>query len=324
MNSFKMLVRREFWEHRSLYIAPLVWAAIVVILSTWVLFVVVPNDVAHGMHDGANIDQHIEGLSEADRAEIKQAIATAKEHEAPQAALSLSFLGLAQLISVFTCVVVFFYLIDCLFTERRDRSILFWKSLPLSDTQVVLSKLVVALVIVPIGVVLLAAVVQLLLYALVMLRFDSSMISGLMSEFTIGAWFRALLVEGAVMFCGILWYAPIAAYFMLLSAWARKLVFLWAIVPLIAIPALEGFFFHTMHFLEFLGQRFGGFVMKMRLDTSALNVGSSDTPGPRMADVLSSIDISKVLLSSEMWIGLAAAAAMIFLTIRIRRYRDET
>ena len=153
MNTMLLLVRREFWEHRSLWIAPLVWAGIIVVLSAWLFFYVIPQHVPDGVLQSPNIEA-IEGISDRDREEIRQALEAAKAHDVPKATISISFLGISQLISAFTCIVVFFYLIDCLFTERRDRSILFWKSLPLSDTQVVLSKFAVALVVVVFGVVL--------------------------------------------------------------------------------------------------------------------------------------------------------------------------
>jgi ABC-2 type transport system permease protein len=323
MNTMLILVKREFWEHRSLWIAPLVWAAIIIVMSGWLLFVVIPRHAPQGMIDATSVEQ-IQGLSDKDREEVRRAIASAKDSDIPNTAISFSFLGISQFISGFTTIVVFFYLIDCLFTERRDRSILFWKSLPLSDSQVVLSKLATALIVVPIGVVLLAAATQFILYALFLLRFDGTVYSNFLADWNLASWLRAVVVEFAIMLCGVIWYAPIAAYFLLLSVWARKLVFLWAIVPLIAVPALEGFFFHTKHVLDFIGQRFGGFIEKMNLDESAFNVGTHGRPGPRISDVLSSLDMSGVLLSAETWLGVAAAAALVAATIRIRRYRDDT
>jgi len=323
MNTYFMLVRRELWEHRSLYIAPIVWAAIIIVLSTWVLYGVIPHHAPHGMLDSANVEQ-LEGLDEADRKEVREAIANAKSHEVSKDVISFSFLGIAQLFTPFACVVVFFYLIDCLFTERRDRSILFWKSLPISDTQVVLSKLAVALVIVPFGIVALAALTQLVLLALFWLRFHGTIFTDILSDWSFVSWMRSMVLELAIVLCGVIWYAPIAAYFMLLSAWARKLVFLWAIVPLVSLPPLEYVFFQSTHILQFLGDRFLGFVRLMHLDESAFNVGTRDHAAPRISDIMSSVDVSGVLLSGETWLGIAAAAIMVFATIRLRRYRDES
>ena len=323
MNTMLLLVRREFWEHRSLWIAPLVWAGIIVILSAWLFFVIIPRHAPEGVLQPVNVEE-IQGLSDADRAEVREAMEQAKRHDVPRTTISFSFLGISQLISSFACIVVFFYLIDCLFTERRDRSILFWKSLPLSDTQVVMSKLAVALVAVPLGVVVLATVTQLVLFSLFWVQFHDTVIGNVLSDWNFGAWLRALVVEFAVLLCGVLWYAPIAAYFLLLSAWARKLVFLWAIVPLIAIPPLEWVFFQSAYVLDFIGQRFGGFIKLMNLDPGAFNLGTRDSAGPHIGDVLAKMDVSAVLLSPETWVGLAAAAAMVYVTIRIRRYRDDS
>jgi len=323
MNPYAMLIRRELWEHRSLWIAPLVWAGIIVVLSSWLLFVVIPRHAPHGMLETTNVEQ-IQGLNEKDREEVHQALAKAHEHDIPKNAIAFSFLGIAQMISFFTCVVVFFYLIDCLFTERRDRSILFWKSLPLSDAQVVLSKLAIALVVAPVGVIVLAAATQLILYSLFWLRFHGTMFSDILMDWDLASWFRAMVVEFAFLLCGVIWYAPIAAYFLLLSAWARKLVFLWAIVPLAALPALEGVFFQSANVAHFLGRRFAGFVQAMHLDPNAFNMGTHTNEGPRISVILSHVDVSGVLLSAETWLGVAAAAAMVYLTIRIRRYRDDS
>jgi ABC-2 type transport system permease protein len=323
MNTFGMLVRRELWEHRSLYIAPLVWAAIILVLSTWLLYVVIPHHAPHGMLDAASVEQ-MQGLGDADREEVREAIRNAKAHEVTKDAISFSFLGISQMISVFTGVVVFFYLIDCLFTERRDRSILFWKSLPVSDTQVVLSKLAVALVVVPIGVVVLAALTQFILLALFWARFHGTIFTDILADWNFVSWTRAVLVELAILLCGVIWYTPIAAWFLMLSAWARKLVFLRAIVPIVALPPLEYVFFQSSHVAQFLGQRFAGYIRLMHLDESSFDMGAHDSAGPRIGDVLASIDVSGVLLSGEAWLGVAAAALMVFVTIRLRRYRDES
>jgi len=323
MNTMLLLVKREFWEHRSLWIAPLVWSGIIIVLSAWLFFVIIPRHAPAEVLQGANVEE-IQGLSDADREEVRHAIKTAKSHDVKNTSISFSFLGISQLISSFVCIVLFFYLIDCLFTERRDRSILFWKSLPLSDTQVVLSKLTVALIVVPIGVVVLATATQLVLFALFWMQFHGTVIGNVLADWNFVSWLRALVVELALLLCGVMWYAPIAAYFLLLSVWARKLVFLWAIVPLAALPALEGVFFQSTNVLEFIARRFVGFIQAMHLDERAFDVGRHEAAGPRIGEILDSMDISGVLLSAEAWLGLVAAAAMVFATIRIRRYRDDS
>ena len=135
MNTMQTLVKREFWENRSLIIAPLVIAAFIVLSSVW--------GVVGIQHDGhqtsiANVESldQVPDLNDEARSELQQAINLSDDRK--QTGYALSILLFAGVLSSLTCIVVFFYLIDCLYAERRDRSILFWKSMPLSDTQVVL------------------------------------------------------------------------------------------------------------------------------------------------------------------------------------------
>jgi ABC-2 type transport system permease protein len=125
------------------------------------------------------------------------------------------------------------------------------------------------------------------------------------------------------MLGGVLWYTPIAGYLLLLSSWAKNKVFLWAVLPPIALPVLEKVFLGSDHVLDFLGRRFSGYIMELRLDPNVFEAGTNEHLPP-MSDVYNAFHLSNLFTSSEMWIGAAAAAAMVFATIRIRRYRDDT
>jgi ABC-2 type transport system permease protein len=320
-NTFPVLLRREIWEHRSLWIAPLVWVGVIVLLFTVGTFQMTrDNDIAE--FASASSVEEIQGMSEAKREHIREAMSL--ENDRKQTVYAFSYLAIGALISGFMCIVVFFYLIDCLFSERRDRSILFWKSLPVSDTQVVLSKFVMAMVLVPIGVLALSAMTQLLLLGIWNLRFGDTVIGALTPDWDMLSWFRAQVLEAGVMLGGIMWYAPIAAYFLLLSVWVKRLVFLWAVIPLIAAPLLEFLFLRTSYISEFIGDRFGGFVEKMNLDHRGFEASAGDHGMPRVQDLYDALELSGVFTSLETWVGMAAAAALLFLAIRIRRYRDDT
>lgn len=334
MNSALIHVRREFWEHRSLWIAPAIWAGIITLMFAWVIFAVIPNHVDID-NNGIVIEpdaQTMSQLDEADRKEVEKTLGEAREHHhQPTAAqkdtfFAFSYLAITAFVVLFTCVVVFFYLIDCLYAERKDRSILFWKSLPISDLQVVTSKLAVALVVVPLAAILLAGVVQLLIGLMVWLRFHGTVLGANMPEWSLLAWFKSMIVALVVGLGGVLWCAPIAGYLLLVSSWARKNVFLWAVLPPIALCALEGFFLHTTHVLQFIAWRLFGFVKLLHLDPSALNVGTRDNSEdlPHITDVLSQLDMSGLFTNVNVWAGVAVAAALVFVAVRLRRYRDDT
>jgi len=321
MNTFPVLIRREFWEHRSLWIAPLVWVGIIICMVLWGVFASTQHGHAQEILDAKSVAE-ISQLSEHDRAEMRRAMEFPEDRK--QTAFAFSYLAISGLISAFVTIVVFFYLIDSLYSERRDRSILFWKSLPISDTEVVLSKFAVAMVVVPIGVLLLAAVTQLFLFLVLWVRFHGTVIGEIMPDWSFIAWFRSQLIALGVMFGGVLWYAPIAAYLLLVSSWARRNVFLWAILPPISLVALEGFFAHSTVVLQFFGRRFSGYIAEMHLDSRDFSQQAGPDQMPRLDEVVGAFHFSGVFTSPETWLGILAAAAMLFVTIRIRRYRDES
>ena len=317
--TFPMLIRREFWEHKSLWIAPLVWVGLIVVFFTWGAIHGPDNQHARMMLDAQSMDQM--NLSDRDRQQMERAMTMPDESK--NTIFAISFLAIFGLISVFMTVVVFFYLIDCLYTERKDRSILFWKSMPISDTEVVLSKLAVAILVVPLGVIVLSALMQYLLYIIVWLRLHGSVIAEVMPDWSFVAWLRSQAVALGVTLGGVLWYAPIAAYLLLLSTWAKNKVFLWAVLPPIALPVLEKVFLGTNHIPEFLGRRFAGYIAELRMDPNVFEAGNSGHL-PRVSDVYDAFHLSNLFMSAEIWIGVAAAVALVIVTIRIRRFRDDS
>jgi hypothetical protein len=111
-----------------------------------------------------------------------------------------------------------------------------------------------------------------------------------------------------------------------MSSWARRNVFLWAVLPPIALVVLELFFFHTNNVARFFGDRFVGFVRQIHVDPNAFSMGGRDgaAPSARVDDVFSTFDLSGVFMHVDVWLGLLAAAAMVFVASRLRRYRDES
>ncbi len=321
MNTFAMLIRREFWEHRSLWIAPLVWVGIILVMVTWLVFFTLRNEHVDGLMS-ANDAAVLEQMRPEKRAEIERAVQFPTERK--HTAFALSYVAIAGLIMGFVTIVVFFYLIDCLYAERRDRSILFWKSLPVSDREVVLSKLTVALVVVPLGAVLLAAAMQLVLLLMVWLRFHGTIIDAIMPDWSLLAWLRSQVIIFGLALGGAMWYAPIAGYLLLVSIWARRNVFLWAVLPPLSLAALEGFFFHSTNVVEFLGRRFTGHTSEMNFDHAAFGDQHGPDELPRVEEVFDAFELSGMFTSLEAWLGIAATAVMVYAAIRIRGYRDES
>jgi ABC-2 type transport system permease protein len=135
-------------------------------------------------------------------------------------AFTLAMLTMVQLFAL--VLVLFFYLLDSLLAERKDRSILFWKSLPVSDTEVVTSKLLTAAVAAPALVLLLSAVVHVLFRLVVWARFHGSIVGDVMPLFDLEVWLKVQAASWVMTVTAIVWYLPLVGYLMLVSVWARR------------------------------------------------------------------------------------------------------
>ena len=290
------LVRREFWEYRVLWLGPLVAAALVALaaISAHVNF-----DFTHEHNSKLEML-----LSPAGRLGVSTFA---------QWVLSIPL----YLIMLF---VLSYYLLDCLSAERRDRSILFWKSLPVSDGLTVASKLLTAFVVVPIGVFLLAMVTYFVFALIIAVRVAIGTAPDLL-VFDAVSWLQLEIIMLGELILGVLWYAPAAAAMLLLSSWVRRPV-LWATLPTIFAPVLERIAFGTHHVWSFLHYRTVGIWAILLHD---LNINPERMQSQTLSSALmQQLHFGAAFADAGLWSGVVVAAALVYATIRIRRYRDET
>jgi len=312
VNNMIWLIRREIWENRSLWIAPLVVAGVILIAAAFGGMHIQGKD---SFSFGWNPETGAE-LSAQDRESIHNAIGSVAQ-EKKQLIYAIALSALTSVLLFVMVIVLFFYLLDCLLAERKDRSILFWKSLPVSDTQVVLSKLFTAAVLAPVFVLLLSSVLQAVVSLAWSVRFSGSPLGEVMVVWDGPTWLQLQAAYLLFLTAGILWYLPLMAYLMLVSVWARRNAFLWAVLPPVSVLAIEGLILQSNNFGEFLGRRFIGIFELLEQGARGANEDA-----PTLGDVLHTI--SGVLTSAETWLGVLVAAAMIFGAIRIRRFRDDS
>ncbi|HXQ13687.1 MAG TPA: hypothetical protein VN814_03585 [Caulobacteraceae bacterium] len=277
---FYWSVRRELWEHAAVYVAPLAVAAIALI----------------GF-----------GIGAFSLPDIVLAAATpGKERGLLFAPYEfVAFVGL-----VTSLLVAVFYSLGALQNERRDRSILFWKSLPVSDLTTVLSKATIPLVVQPLVTLAVVVVATAVMWALSMLIVLANGLDArvLLSEDLIPFVWRTL-AEGLP---GIaLWYAPLYGWLMLVSAWARRVAFLWAIAPPLLVAFVEALAFHTSFVWRWLLLRmFGPFAFQgMR----------GGQPGHHWAN-----GDPTDWASPHLWIGVMLAVAFFAGAAWLRRSREPT
>ena len=281
---FYWSVRRELWENRSLYLAPLAVAALFLIA-----FVIGHNPHSH-VHIGlSSHSMHPQGP---------------EVFEQPYTIAALLLMGTTFFVAVFYCL-------EALHGERRDRSILFWKSLPVSDTTTVLAKASIPILILPLitfATVLVTQGIMLLLSTAVMLARGQN-VADLWShlplwQMTLMLFFHMLAIHG-------LWYAPFYGWWLLVSAWARRAPFLWAVLPPAVVAVIEKIAFNTSHFAALIGYRFGGSPEKVPF-----------TVGPMSMGVLTTSDVVQVFTDPGLWTGLALTGVFLAAAVRLRRYRE--
>jgi ABC-2 type transport system permease protein len=276
-------VRRELWENRSIYVAPLA-VALVVLFGFSIRTIGLP--------------QRMRALAALDP--TRQLLAVVAPY------------SIAASVIIFTTIVVgLFYCIEALHGERRDRSILFWKSLPVSDRTTVLSKASIPLVVLPVigfTVSLAAQMVMLAMNTLVLLA------SGVgVAPLLRAPWFQTTFVMAYGITVHALWFAPLYGWLMLVSAWARRATFLWAVLPLVAVGVLEGIVFQTTYF---------GRLLRYRLIGAMGTAFAVDWHKNEDIVWLSQLSPARFLTTPGLWLGLIVAAAFLAAAAKLRRNRD--
>ena len=278
-------VRREIWENRSLYLAPVAAAGIYLLA-----FIISAAHLSQRMRDAMSM-YSMEGHSALER---------------PYNFAALLMMGTTMIVSIFYCL-------DAFQSERRDRSILFWKSLPVSDLTTVLSKVSVPFVVLPaiaIGLTIAMQWIMLLVSSAVLVTHGMSPASLWTQLQPPRMW---AMVAYHMVTVHVLWYAPYYSWMLLVSAWARRAPFVWAILPLFVISLAEKIAFNTWHFGALLLNRLGG--------------SGSATPGPAgdfPVDAMTHLTPFKFLSEPGLWVGLLLSALFLAAAMKLRRERGAT
>ena len=281
---FYWSVRRELWENRATYLAPI--AVVAVVLAAFAY--------ASG------------GLPHAVR------LAAAPDGAKAALFLHLPYAAAGGAVFVISQLVALFYCLGALHGERRDRSILFWKSLPVSDRTAVLAKAFVPLVFQPMVILAVTFVAHLaMLIGSTAVLAINGMDPGVLWSHIDLARIWVPLPYGLLVIA--LWQVPLVGWLLLVSAWARRTTFVWAVAPWLALALFEFLALHTHRVWSFLDNRiFGGYAQ-------AFTVGGY---GKIPIDRLRLEDVQRVSTLPDLWLGLVAGAALLAGCIWLRRTRD--
>ena len=318
MNKLALLLKREYWEHRGGFLWAPVWTC-VTILAVTVLGILTAEVMGRrtSIHVGFSLDKLKSSLDANDMIQAGNALDM----------VQLVFGAMTCLVLFF---VLFFYLLGALYDDRRDRSVLFWKSLPVSDGSTVLSKALAALLLAPLIsfiVATLAYVVFLVVVSVWSALHGVNALPAIAAAHPFGMFWRLLLTVPI----DALWALPTVGWLLFWSAFARSKPFLWAVLlPLLAV------------FLNFWFGALGlpNFDNLVALKDVAARLLLSVMPGGWLGDdtwramrftfdddnVVGNFNPDRVyalLGTANLWIGVAVGTALAFAASWLRGRRIE-
>ncbi len=284
------LVRRELWEHRSIWLTPVVVGLIVTLLL--IAAIVAASFYPDYVDISILIAGNIGGSAER------------------EAVLAKVLVGNTAVFTIAMGFLTTFYCLDALHSERKDRSILFWRSLPVTDVETVVSKLLTAIILIPLVTFAAVAVSQLINLAL--LSIFVSVQGGNAGHIIwsslplLSTWIATLIVLLAIP----LWISPFLGWFLFVSSWTSRGPFLVAFLPLAIVPLLE---------FVISGGR--SHMLYDALIALLTNIKELLGNGNNM---LESLDLGAFLMSVELWVGLIVCGLFTTAAIYVRRYSDDS
>ncbi len=223
-------------------------------------------------------------------------------------------------------LVLIFYLAGSLYDDRRDRSILFWKSLPVSDLMTVASKVLAACLLAP-----LLYLAGIVLTQIALLLIGS--VLGFMADINVFAelWVPANLPkQWTLMLYGSLvqglWLLPIYAWLIFCSSWAPRLPILIAVLVPLLIGMLQHFWSFFSNFklpdvnlLLIMLDRIGKGVTPASIEWEEIATSAGSTIRPSEDLFMNFGSVTRHLFSMEMWIGVVIGLVLLAGAVWFRR-----
>ena len=304
INHHLALLKREIWEHRSIWLTPLAISSIVILGTLTAL--IFAGEYAQELDVALFGAQNLVGDTER------------------KAVMAGLFFGSSGIFFLALGILTVFYSLDSLYAERKDKSILFWRSLPVTDAETVISKLATALLVIPV-----AAIVAIIGTHLVNLVVTGIWVSMKGGDAGLLIWGSVPLIDNwlsmiIMIFAASIWMSPFVGWFLLVSAYTKRSPLLMAFLPLVLIPMLEGIFAHSNEFAKAVWGRLAMIPIHSGVGIENLFDEDKFELNDQMVSVLAQIDIGRFLSSGSMWAGVLICALLTFGAIYISRFRDES
>ena len=316
MQLYLSLIKREFQEHFGLFIfLPAVVTIVLILIMLYTAFKFPANSMLFefGLIDtvvseepgatGTDVarNEYIIDFAAGKLRPVEPGDASASGGLTVSEIVTQSLFGIHVMYLSLAGFVMFFYLLYCLYADRKDRSVLFWKSMPVSETQNVAVKFLVAILVLPLIATVFSWVIQLGFLLLV-----GSFVGQSAPETWSSAWpniavVPAFLRQAWSPFWIALWMLPINAWLIFASALARREPFLIAIIPIVGVILIEALVFSTHHVGRWIGEHFALISLKspsLPPDITQQLYGG----GLGTVDLLAGIVLAGALLSGSVWL----------------------
>ncbi len=307
MKKLSTLIRRELIEHRSSWAVTSVFGALFVLAA---LLAAVGLVRVGGMDTGLTLGEIAEDIDPA----------------VFYPGLHVMLMSIAAILNVVMTFVVFFYLLDALYAERKDRSILFWKSLPVSDLQVVGAKYLTGVAAIPLltlAVFLVTAVLVLLIGA-AGLGTGGADVGTLLSTAPIALGRVTVMLLYTLAFQA-LWFLPIHGWLLLVSAFAKRAVLGWALLPPVLLIVAERTLLGTRVFAEMLGHRVvGGYELAFSGERHGVMMDGGGGVVATLPTLGEFFTPGRLVSAPSLWVGIAIGLLFLAGAIWLRRWRDES
>jgi ABC-2 type transport system permease protein len=298
------LIRREIWEHRSLYVTPAVVGGVMVLtlLTAFVFASGYQEIVDIGIVGAQNL------VGDAER----------------RAALLAILVGNTVPFIIAGAILTVFYCLDSLYAERKNKSILFWRSLPITDAETVISKFLTTAIAIPViafGVIVVTHLVILAITGVfVSIEGGSSMLLVWKSAPLFDVWAGILIITLLIP----IWFSPFIGWFLFVSAWTKRSPLLMAFLPLILLPVLEYWVFRTHLIGDAIRTRFDQLPIFKGIEPELFFDEQEFVANMDAISLLAYIDVGEFLTSPQMWAGVIVCGLLMTAAIYVRRYRDES
>ncbi|MDH3439666.1 MAG: hypothetical protein OEM63_02855 [Gammaproteobacteria bacterium] len=299
------LLQRELWEHRSVFVVPVV-VAVITLLTSWTGQVTI-GEIEH-------LDMGIVGASNM-------------PENVRAAALSFTMVGLSVSFIIAMWILTIFYALDALYAERKDRSILFWRSIPVTDFETVLSKLLTALLVIPLVTFVVIVATQLLVLLSLTVQIDFRGGSPLELIWSAAPFLDTWAATIVLLITLPLWLSPFIGWFLFVSAFTNRSPLLIAAMPIVLLPMFEKLFFDSAIMAEAFFVRSIKFPLFTGVDNMALLMQETDdlaALAEAELSVFGLLDLGSFLASPQLWLGIVVCGLFSAAAIYVRRYRDES